>query len=232
MFRKNSIKFYFVISASLFALCTKPPPLSGLIDSASNNLLQQRNSPLQIRSYGDITIKLNGDVYSGSADMEWKKNGDFHAEFYSPFGNLIGSVKADSEGGSVMIRNRTLRFNNNNTLDTLPFSWGKQLTFGQFIVFLTGRVPVDFVDLNRVPDSSLIKGKNVEFHYKSGVFDTKVNVNRKSMVMEKIIIDSKNQTGFALKMGAFINNMARRIELREDDKNYISIYYEKIKLKQ
>jgi hypothetical protein len=216
---------------ALFAFCTKPPPPDSP-DSLSHKLLLPGNSPLQIRSYGDITIKLNGDVYSGSADMEWNKNGDFHAEFYSPFGSLVGSVKADSEGGSVMIQNRNLRFNNNNTMDTLPFSWGKQLTFGQFIVFLTGRVSVDFSDLNRIPDSTWMKGRDAELHYKSGDFDTKINVNRKSMIMEKIVIDSKTQPGFALKMGAFYKNMARRIEFRGDDKNYISIYYEKIKLKQ
>lgn len=231
MFRKQGIILFAFINLTFFASCTRPPH-PGSSDSFSPDLLQKGNCPSQIRSYGDITIKINGEGYSGSTDMEWNKNGDFRADIYSLFGNLVASVKADTVGGTVFIQNRTLKFNNVSTMDTLPFSWGKQLTFGQFIFFLTGRVPVDVTDLNKAPDSTLIKGNKAEILYRSGKFDTKMKLNRSSSEIEKVTICSRKQPAFVLKMDSFNKKMARRIEFREDDKNYISIYYEKIKLKQ
>ena len=208
--------------------CTQPPlPVTEITRAPLYEQIQFQKRPDKIRGGGDLSIAVQGERYSGSADMEWRKTGFFRADFYSPFGGVVGSVTADSTGGTVTIQDKQYQFLRNQKMDALPFVWGNYLTFGEFIHLLTGQIPPSAAVMKQKPDSVIAEGRRALAIWQTDTFQVRAALNRRSLQIEQIQFQA---SGWFMLFRSIQEKLARSIEFREDDRNYFSIRYETLKM--
>ena len=163
-------------------------------------------------------------------DMEWRSGGLFKADIYSPLGGVVISVRADSGAGTVRMDGKEYRFLNDETMDSLPFVWGKSITFGQFMSMLSGQLPGVFKIVQSKPDTIITERKFTRAIWEDSVSSVEVKIKPKEAESKRLYYHSKEYLQYwVMAFGKFHNTLARYIEFRVDDKNYFSIRYERIK---
>ncbi|NLG19516.1 MAG: hypothetical protein GX556_19515 [Fibrobacter sp.] len=215
------------VTVLLLLNCTPPPHQ---LPDISPDFWRDAFGPADISSVkggGEVLVSLEGEKYVGAADVQWKKAGDFRANFYSVFGGQIASVSADSESGTVILEGKEYRVLLDEKMDSIPFSWGEDLTFRQFISILTGRAPVNPADSGEAPDTITISRRTAEAEWQRGQLRVTARVNRRNERLEEIRY-SFNQS-WTVRMSDIFKGLARSVELREDDRNYFWIKYQNLK---
>lgn len=206
--------------------CTQPPV--GLNSEITVSVLEQiefNELPQKIRGSGDISISADGKGYYGYADINWERSGTFRADFYSPFGTTIASVRADSVNGIASIQEERHEFKINEKIDFLPQGLGSSLTFGELMGLLTGQVSFFCEKLKAEPDSTVSQNRSTALFWKDGDVTIRVDVSKKTRI-QSVLMQSQ---GWNVKFESIKEKLARNIEFREDDKNYFSIKYEQLK---
>ena len=213
----------------LFAIsCSRPPRLQTETDFEPSELIFNSHKSF-IKGGGGISIAVHGERYSGSADVKWKNTGVFRADFYSPFGTLVGSVNADSVSGTVFLDDKEYLFRLEQTMDSLPFSWGRHITFRQFGLILTGQVPQNLVNIGSKPDTIVTRGKYASVIWKTDQFKIEARVSRKTSDLDRLRLSFLGQEHWDMQFNSIKEGLARSIEIKEDDRNYFSIRYERLR---
>lgn len=218
----------FVFPVVAILSCTHAPKLTK--EALHVSLYDQiyfEKQPQKIRGGGDVSLSLNGERYYGSVDMLWESSGNFRADFYSPFGGVIASVKADSIEGVMNIKENNYKFMINQPMDSLPFIWGKSLTFKKFILLLTGQLSAVSGNLKGKPDSIISKSRYSTAFWETDTFVISAEVNRRSSRIEKIQFQTPS---WCMQFRSIKEKLAHFIEFNEDDSNYFSLQYEQLKL--
>jgi hypothetical protein len=211
-------------------VCTPPPRL--VMDdyqSLVRSTLHGVPSRMFIAS-GEAMICMNGEVHSGSVDVKHDSNGLFTANIYGPLGILIASVSADTEQGSVTTEKGMQSFRRDQTMDTLPFAWGRNCTFNDLIAVFSGTAPDSLAAiLDCSPDSTLDKKKTINIVWNTDILRAGMTIRKKKNRVEAVFFKHMKNAVWSIKLAGFRNGRAYKIELREDDRNYFSITYEKIR---
>ncbi|NLW32176.1 MAG: hypothetical protein GXY77_12060 [Fibrobacter sp.] len=218
--------FCILFSVIFILSCTQPPNLLNTeISVFLHDQIKFSELPKKIRGGGDISLSINGERYYGYADVIWESSGKFRADFYSPFGGVIASARADSLEGIVSIKENQYKFKIDEIMDSLPYSWGKSLTFKEFILLLTGQVSLFSEKLKEEPDSIVSKKRYSKLFWETNSSMIIAEVNRKSSRIEKIQLQTQL---WCMQFHSIKEKLARFIEFREDDNNYFSIKYEQL----
>lgn len=224
----RSILCLALVLIAFLAGCTKPPHLQ--IDAVSSALepfagLQPELS--QFKGSGDFTISQNGRRNSGKADVLWDSSGHLRAYIYSPFGSRVASIEADRQGGRIIMDEREYVVALEDSMDDLPFLWARYFTFGQFVRFLTGRMPDDVAHFSSRPDSLTHDRTTATAIWKRESVNVRALVRRRSGTVESISYNY-NYDGdrFSADFGLFTRGLAREIIIRDDSRNYISLRYD------
>ena len=224
----NVKNILWAVILSLFAIsCSRPPRLQTETDFQPLKFLFN-NHRSSIRGGGGISIAVDGERYSGSADVKWKNSGVFRADFYSPFGTLVASVNADSVSGTVFLDDKEYVFRLEQTMDSLPFIWGRHITFRQFGFILTGQVPQNLVSIGSKPDTIVTRGKYASVIWKTDQFEIDAKVSRRSSDLDLLRFSFIGQEHWNMQFSSIKEGLARSIEIKEDDRNYFSIRYERL----
>lgn len=203
--------------------------MDDLLLLAQSTLQQGARSQPFIAS-GETTICIGGEVHSGAVDAKLDSNGLFAANIYGPLGILIASVSADTEQGSVTTEKGMQSFRRDQTMDTLPFAWGSNCTFNDLIAVFSGRAPESLaVILDCPPDSISDKKKTINIIWNTDILRAGMTIRKKTNRVETVFFQHKKNAVWYLKLAGFRQGRAYKIELREDDRNYFSITYEKIR---
>jgi hypothetical protein len=211
-------------------VCTPPPRLAmddprSLVQSA----LHGTRSPVFIAS-GEATICINGEIHSCAVDVKHDSTGGFAANFYGPLGILIASVSADTTKGSVTTEKGTQSFRRDQTMDTLPFAWGRNLSFNDLIAVFSGTAPDALAAIiDGLPDSTLDKKKTINIIWNTDILRAGITIRKKTNRVETVFFEHMKNAAWFLKLAGFRQGCAHKIELREDDRNYFSIIYEKVR---
>ncbi len=210
--------------------CTKPPRLNyDDISSTLESLSQFRSDLSKFKGSGDLSIAKDGQRSSGKADVVWDQSGVFKAFIYSPFGAQVAAIKASAGEGEILMDERIYHFALDDTMSTLPFDWGRCLTFRQFIIFLTGRMPKAAQVLESRPDTLVHDKSRASAVWNSDSVDIKASVNRRSGQVESVNYSFHCEQGrYSAQFGAFKQGLAREIMIRDNSRNYISLKYEVI----
>lgn len=186
-------------------------------------------------AFGDVTIRNNGEVQNGSVEIKQDRDGLIKADFYGPLGIAVASLHADSLQGSIAFDDREYTFTHNKTMDTLPVTWGKGLTFGDFLRILSGRIPsaTAMETLCKKQPDSLVKKRNAIIAlWKTDSMEMRAEISGKSRQLAAISFYFKKQEPFwFLNMGSFKRGIAHKIEFSENDGNYFLIKYTKVTLR-
>jgi hypothetical protein len=179
---------------------------------------------------GEATICIGGEVHSGAVDVKHNSSGWFDANFYGPLGILIASVSADTAQGSVTTEKGTQSFRRDQSMDTLPYAWGRDLSFNDLIAVLSGTVPDSLAAIcDGPPDSTLDKKKTINIIWNTDILKVAITIRKKTNRVETVFIENRKNTAWSLKLAGFRQGCAHKIELREDDRNYFSISFEKVR---
>ena len=217
-------------AAFLFAGCSMPPPLRiDDVPTLSAGLFPEQNFR-QVTAFGKVELSIEGESHTGTVEVRWKNTGQLSADFYAPLGIIIGSVKAADGQGTVSFDGKEHSFSMTQTMDTLPFAWGRDLTFGDLVRILLAQPPAVYVSyLKNPPDSLVQERRTICARWKTDSIGAEVRIRTRSHVPEKVMFVCKKRSAFwSLTLSAFDHQRANKIELRENDKNYFSIKYTEV----
>jgi hypothetical protein len=224
--------FFYSIAALLFLLtCTPPPPLQKEEVPPVVALMFTENKFSTVAASGEAHLSIDGEVHRGTIEVHWDSTGKFNADFYAPLGIIVGSIKADSNSGTVTFDEGAYSFAMSQTMDTLPFAWGRDLTFGELISILIGKIPVIYAArLQRLPDFCVNERKTISALWKTDSLDIQATIRKRSREAESFTLIFKRRTPFrSVTFRSFSRGQVHKIELRENDRNYFSIKYTKVK---
>lgn len=220
-----------LLLGTLVFFCSPPPPfelqnLQGLCgDSFQDSVIRPGTAS------GDIVVRNNSEVHNGNIDVKQERDGLFKVDFYGPLGISIASLYADSQQGTISFEDRTYTFLFNQTMDTLPLEWGRDLTFKEFFSIIRGKIPeVTAKSLcKKQPDSLAEKRNTIYALWKTDSLKIRVEINRKSgQVKAASIYFNKHAPFWQLNMGSFHNGIAYKIQFQQNDGNYFLIHYTKV----
>lgn len=229
----NRIRSALVIIPSMVFLfsCTKPPPPggagnSGDVDSLFSTLYTVQN-PVHMQCQGDMLFSLDGERFNCAIDMDWKRSGAFKADLFTAFGQTIASILADSMAGKIKTPTLNMSFDLDQTMDSLPLTSARELTFREFSRYLTGRMP-QYRFLSGKPDSVLRDHDRISLIWNRDSVIVKAFIKGDPARIDRVVYQRPN--GGELSFGAFKQGIAREIAFKEDDKNYFSVRYKNITL--
>lgn len=211
--------------------CSTPPPLQKDDVPKLLALLSTEHDFKTVAASGDVRVAINGEVHRGTIEVHWNNNGRFNADFYAPFGMIAGSIKATEDGGTVTFEENEYNFTATQTMDTFPFAWGRDLTFGELMMVLLGRIPAAYANrLQLLPDSCSNERKTISSLWKTDTLDIQAIMRKQAAGDVKVMfIFKKHQPFRYLLLQSFKQGRAFKIEFRENDGNYFSIKYTKVK---
>ena len=184
------------------------------------------------KAFGDITFVEDGRRQSGKTDVLWDSSGVFKAIIYSPFGSQIASIDGDSFGGVISYDNQHYYFDLNETMEILPFLWAKNITFADFIYYLTGRMPQTSA-LSNNPDSLTHNNRNAEAFWFGKEYNVNVLIARRTekIVAIDYIFIRDDQDPWTVSFAKFNQGLAQDITIKDDNRNYISVSYDVVSAK-
>ncbi|MBN2037705.1 MAG: hypothetical protein JW768_13270 [Chitinispirillaceae bacterium] len=225
-FHRNAALVYTLMMAA----CTPPPPPDiGTVSNVCEPLVRGP-STREFAGSGDAALSVEGDVHHGNIDVIADGKGTVRAHFYGALGIIVASVTADAGSGSVSFDDQTYAFTADQTMDTLPFSWGRDLAFSDLVSLLQGRLPYGFAAvMRRPPDSMDVRRTTIKLLWQTDMVQITAAIKRRSSALCWIMAGMSGQPSWTLKMGRFRKEKPYKIELREDDRNYFLITFEKIR---
>jgi len=187
--------------------------------------------PPAFKGAGNVRIAINEERATGGFTLN-KENPDLiHADIYSPFGTITGTIQVDGNGGEMRYNDKTTAFSLDQTMDSLPFRWGKHVTFREFGHYITCRIP--HKPIFREPPDTIIgkRHKNIAY-WKTDSFTVAVTVGSRERNVANIIFmftDPANGTDrWQLRFSEFKQDLPYSISMMDNEKNYFSIIYDKI----
>jgi hypothetical protein len=220
--------------AALLALiiaCSMPPPLLKDDVPAATALMAPGDSIRPLAAFGDVRMAIDGELHRGSVEVHRSGTGEFSADFYAAFGIIAGSIRMENSRGTVCLDDHTYTFADTQSMDTLPLAWGKDLTMDDLTHVLLGEVPPACAMLLRQkPDSCVDGKKTISAVWKTDSIDIEATLKKRSRSTEGVVFIFKRLTPYRfLAFKSFSGGRAYKIELRENDRNYFSIRYKKLK---
>jgi hypothetical protein len=215
----------------LLSSCSPPPPLERqqLPDLCGAFFPVAAIGPGT--AFGDIAIRNNSEVHNGSVDVKRERDGSVKADIYGPLGTNAASLIADSVHGTIAFENRSFSFAFNQTMDTLPLEWGRDLTCKEFLSIILGKVPevTATTFCKKQPDSLTKKRNTIYVLWKTDSLEMRVKIDSRSGRLKEACFYFKKHAPFwQLKMGPFHQGIAYKIQFRENDGNYFLIHYTEV----
>ncbi|MBN1128934.1 MAG: hypothetical protein JXA71_08110 [Chitinispirillaceae bacterium] len=211
--------------------CTSPPrPGQGSVPLQGAEILHRERGASSFAANGTVMIGTGRDFFQGSIDVAADSSGGFNAQWYGPLGIVVATITADSSFGSVIMDNRTFSFRRDQIMDTLTIGWGGDLTFGDLIDIIRGRIPERLSSVATGPyDSLWYKKKAINMRWKTDSIEIRSALCRKTGAVTDITVTVMNDRPWTLTLGKFKEGAAHKIEVKEDDRNYFSLRYGKVR---
>jgi len=221
----------YITAVLMLFTCSPPPPLPLEDVPAAVALITPEDTVSAIAAFGDVRVTIDGEEHRGKLEVHRRGTGEFSADFYALLGITVGSIRADNDRGTVAFDGGTYAFTKTQAMDTLPFTWGQDLTLGDLMRIMTGEVPLACAErLRQAPDSCIDGGKTISALWKTDTLDIRAILRKKSREAECFVFVFKKRKPYrSLTLQAFSGRRAHKIELRENDTNYFSIRYAKLK---
>jgi hypothetical protein len=217
-------------AALLLEGCSPPPPIQkeDIPQLVAPLFLEHNNAT--ISAFGEVRVAVDGDVHRGAVEVHWNTTGVFKADFYAPLGIIVGSIHADADRGTVTFEAGTYSFGLSQTMDSLPFAWGRDLSFGEFVAIVLGRMPAAYAALlRRQPDSCSNERRTIYALWKTDSVDVEAKVRKKAPEGRVTFIFKKHPPFRQVIFEYSGQGLAYKIALRENDRNYFLITYKKVK---
>jgi hypothetical protein len=200
------------------------------LPSLINSLITRDTYRSPLNASGDAAICINGEIHNGTIDIQTGSSGALSASIYGPLGVSIASIRADSIEGLMNFDRGTHSFRRSQKMDSLPYAWGRDLSFNDLTAIITGGIPDSLkIALNSPPDATQETKKTINLLWKTDNLTIKVSIRKKDACIEAMEFLCTRQMPWSLTLSNFIQGYAYKIKVREDDKNYFLITYKKVR---
>jgi hypothetical protein len=216
----------------LMSGCIPPAKIKETTDSHSGSLLTIV-SPDSVNAAADIVFRIQKKTYSGNLVVKRKDTTLFDARVYSSLGFEIASVKSDSKTVMLEYNDQIYEFSSLHAMDSMPFIWAKAIGLGEFQSFFTGNLTPFKTCINSKPDTTLpLKGNMTSLRWlmKDRNLQLELIINRKKpLPIQVILSDFRENSSWSIVFKNFHDGRAYSLLFKEDDNNYFSINYDKLK---
>jgi hypothetical protein len=220
-----------IVAFLLLQSCSPPPPLFRQDVPGAVGMIFTGVNSTAVDAFGAVSLAVEGEVHHCSIEVHGDTTGRFTADFYAPLGISVGSIRCDRNQGTVVFDEGKYTFSKTQTLDTLPFSWGHDLTLSDLQDILLGTVPASFAErLGHQPDSFIDGKKAISVVWKTDTLDIRAKLRKRGKAAESFAFIYKKTEPFRMvTLGEMRKGQAHKIDLRENDRNYFSIRYTDLK---
>jgi hypothetical protein len=208
--------------------CTPPPPgVNTLEDGVVNNLLSS-DKPHRMLAGGSVDVALEGQLFSGSADIRSWGDSAFKLNVYSMLGSSVLNIDCDSSRANVVFQDSNFQIYRSQTMEPLPYRWAKRITVEQFIGLLQSKFyKLDI--LNNSKPGFFGSKRDVKFIWEDSVSKVQLVVHKRSNTIVLLSIQPDKKAPSEIRISDFFGTTARKYKFFDDNRNYFSIHYDKVR---
>jgi hypothetical protein len=212
--------------------CIPPAHIKEITSTGSGSLLKIV-SPDSVSAAAAIVFRIQKKTYNGNLVVKRKDTTFFDARIYSLLGIELASITSDSQSVMLEYNDQNYAFSIIHAMDSMPFIWAKSIGLREFQSFFTGNLAPLQTFMNSKPDTAITINRNMT-SLRWAMNDRNLNleliINRKkSLPVQVNLSDSRENRSWSIVFKNFHDGRAYSLLFKEDDNNYFSINYDKLK---
>jgi len=208
-------------------LCTPPPPVD--VAAAGSTIARQFTETGGAASCrgADLSIVFNGERHKAGADACRPDPDSFTFDVFTPWGERIASIVADTARAVVTAGNRVMETGLDESVATFAGFSRFPVTFRNLVRILSGTFPRYCFDPASRVDSVWSQKRNTTYRWRTDSSVTEMALDSRKGILVSVahnrIGDSSYQTVFS----RFSGSIPHRISLKADENNYFILQYDK-----
>jgi hypothetical protein len=183
---------------------------------------------------GSVVLAQNGERVSVSFDIRWAGDSSFLAEFSTPLGMTVASVKADRTGtwtvdaaDSQYSVNPAENIGIGQGFLSYPVSWG------EFLTLLTGRQMCAQI-FSQEPDTQFVDKKGTTLVWKTRhcgrrTIDISGTIDNKTHALSELTYKGPSTDGWMVTISRFKDGRAKEFTFAQSNNNYFYVKYNSVK---
>jgi hypothetical protein len=208
--------------------CT-PPPVG---DEIENGFLKKLIAPKtfnRLQAGGSVEISIDGQYYSGSADVRSWGDTLFKIDVFSVFGAPVLNLEYNSKGAFVTFQDSSFFIEKSGCMGVLPFRWAKLVTVDQFMHLLQSNFDILAIFMNTAPQKTEDR-RFSNLIWRDSLSSLQQIIHKRTGSTVSLIIKPRMNESSAIRISEFSNYFAHEYKFVDDNRNYFSIHYDKMKL--
>lgn len=211
-----------------FVNCAPPPPGFNTLENGVVKKLLSSDRPVRMLAGGGVDVALDGQSFSGSADIRSWGDTVFKLNVYSLLGASVLNLVCDSSKADVVFQDSNFQIKRVDTLEPLPYGWAKRITVEQFIGLLQSKFYKLDILSNSKPDFIESK-RDVTWIWEDSVSKVQLVVHKRSNTIVLLSIQQDKKAPSEIRISDFFGTTARKYKFFDDNRNYFSIHYDKVR---
>ncbi|HEX2959286.1 MAG TPA: hypothetical protein VHO70_20800 [Chitinispirillaceae bacterium] len=184
--------------------------------------------PRRMMAGGSVEVALDGQFFSGSADIRSFGDTVFKINVYSILGASVLQFDCGSERADVMFQDSNFQIDKSDTMDQLPYEWAKRITVEQFIGFLQSNF--EMLDIIKKYKPQFLEGKrDVKLIWEDSVSRAQLVIHKRTGSIAALLIQPDKNALSDIRISDFSGATARKYKFFDDNRNYFSIHYDKVR---
>jgi hypothetical protein len=214
--------------AITFVNCTPPSPGINAFESGVVKKLLSTDKPHRMLAGGSIDVALEGQFFSGSADIRSWGDSVFKLNVYSMLGASVLNIDCDSSRANVVFRDSNFQIYRSQTMEPLPYRWAKRITVEQFIGLLQSKFYKFNILNNSEPDFTEEK-RDVKLIWEDSVSKVELVIHKRSNSIVLLSVQPDKNVPSEIRISDFFGTTARKYKFFDDNRNYFSIHYDNVR---
>jgi hypothetical protein len=212
----------------IFVNCAPPPPGYNVLENGVVKKLLSSERPGRMMAGGSVDVALDGQSFSGSADIRSWGDTIFKINVYSLLGASVLKIDCDSSKANVVFQDSNIQIDRSQKLEPLPYDWAKEVTVEQFIGLLQSKFyKLDI--LNTIEPHFSEAKRDVKLIWEDSVSKVQLVIHKRSGTIVLLLIQPDKNTSSEIRISDFFGTSARKYKFFDDNRNYFSIHYDKVR---
>lgn len=211
-----------------FVNCAPPPLDYNALESGVVKKLLSSERPRRMQAGGSVDVSLDGQFFSGSADIRSWGDTVFKINVYSILGASVLKLDCDSSTADVVFQDSNFRIDRSGVLEPLPYKWAGKVTVEQFIGLLQSKF-YKFDILNNFEPHFVEAKREVKLIWEDSVSKVQLVIHKRSGSIVLLTIQPDKNAPSEIRISDFFGTSARKYKFFDDNRNYFSIHYDKVR---
>jgi hypothetical protein len=212
----------------VFVNCTPPPPGVNSLENGVVKKFLSPDRPHRMMAGGGVEGAFEGQSFSGSADIRSWGDTVFKLNVYSILGASVLNLDCDSNKADVVFQDSNFQIKRTDTLEPLPYGWAKKITVEQFISLLQSKF-FKFDILNNSKPVFTEAKREIRLIWEDSVSKVQLVIHKRLNSIVLLSIQPDKKVSSEIRISDFLGTLARKYKFFDDNRNYFSIHYDKVR---